>query len=277
MAKAAKRRAAFVVIAALMLALGAGLLGCSGSGQGKSQGQGTLKVGVRDDISGFGYYNATTQKYSGLEIDIATELASRLGYKDVEFTAVTPDNRKSTLQDGKVDCLIALYSDTESREKNFDFSPAYYTDKQVLMVENSSLIKSVDSLKGGTIGTLSGTDAAPQLTAALTQLGFTDGKAVFANADNSDVQFDNFHLLQFDTYQELSDALESGKIDAAYLDGSVAQAYMQDNRSLLDFQGAQQDYAVATQKDSELSQKVAEVIQAMLDDGTIAKYIDKWD
>ena len=38
-----------------------------------------------------------------------------------------------------------------------------------------------------------------------------------------------------------------------------------------------QDYAVATQKGSNLSQSVADTIQAMLDDGTIATLIDKWD
>ena len=38
-----------------------------------------------------------------------------------------------------------------------------------------------------------------------------------------------------------------------------------------------QEYGVATQKDSALSQPVAEAIQGMLDDGTIAELTDKWD
>ena len=31
----------------------------------------TLRVGVRDDIINFGFYNETTGKYYGLEIDLA--------------------------------------------------------------------------------------------------------------------------------------------------------------------------------------------------------------
>ena len=54
--------------------------------------------------------------------------------------------------------------------------------------------------------------------------------------------------------------------------------YINDDRSLLEnFSIADQQYAVATQKGSSLSQPVAETIQAMLDDGTIATLIDKWD
>ena len=45
----------------------------------------------------------------------------------------------------------------------------------------------------------------------------------------------------------------------------------------LDVYKRQQEYGVATQKDSALSQPVAEAIQGMLDDGTIAELTDKWD
>lgn len=67
---------------------------------------GTLTVGVRDYIINFGYLNEKTGKYYGLEIDIAQEMAERMGYGEVEFVTVTPDNRKEMLLDGKVDCLI---------------------------------------------------------------------------------------------------------------------------------------------------------------------------
>ena len=53
---------------------------------------------------------------------------------------------------------------------------------------------------------------------------------------------------------------------------------MDDKRqALADYKAASQDYAVATQKGSELSTKVSEAIQAMLDDGTISDLIDKWN
>lgn len=272
-----RKRAIAALLAALALALAAlvGLSGCSQtSTPTNSQ---TLKVGVRGDVVGFGYYNSDTGKYYGLEVDIANSLATRLGYKSAELVTVTPDNRKEMLQNGVVDCVIACYSVTDSREKNFDFSPAYYTDSSVFMVEESSLITSIDQLKGKTIGTMLGTNTAAEITSQLTEEGRTSGTALSRNSDNSDVQFDTFRLLQFSSYKELSEALEVGKVDAAVMDGSIAQSYMQDNRKLLSYTGKAQSYGVATQKDSALSQPVANAIQGMIDDGTIASLTDKWD
>ena len=52
---------------------------------------------------------------------------------------------------------------------------------------------------------------------------------------------------------------------------------MNDERSILDFDIAEQEYGVATQKGSKLSGRVTEAIQGMIDDGTIAALTDKWD
>ena len=280
--KKARYAVALVVAIALSCVLW-GLAGCGGLNTittGKSSDaalEGTLRVGVRSDVVGFGYLNEDTGKHYGLEIDLAEELARRLGYTDVEYVTVLPETRKDMLLNGEVDCLVACYSITESREKNFDFSPAYYEDPSVIMVEDSSLITSLDQLKGRTFGTMSGSNTAPQLVIKLTEADFTDGEALQANDDNSDVTFDTFHLVQVDSYQELSDRLEEGSIDAACMDGSIAHTYDDFDRSLLDFQIDTQSYGVATQKDSALSQPVAEAVQAMLDDGTVARFIDKWN
>ena len=264
------------LIAALFaVALVVGLVGCQANGTPTQSD--TLRVGVRSDVVGFGYYNNETEKYYGLEIDIAQEMAQRMGYKNVEFVTVTPDTRKETLQSGKVDCLVACYSTTSSREENFDFSPAYYEDKAVIMVEKSSMITNVDQLSGKTIGTMSGANTAPQLVAQLTSEGRTNGQVLSTNEDNTDVYFDTFHLLQFSSYDELADALEVGVIDAACLDDAIAKTYMLDNREILPYSGQTQYYGVATQKDSSLSDPVKNTIQSMLDDNTIAVLIDKWD
>ena len=61
------------------------------------------------------------------------------------------------------------------------------------------------------------------------------------------------------------------------MDDSITDTYMNDDRSLLDINISDQQYGVATQKGSELSPRVAEVIQGMLDDGTIAALVEKWN
>ncbi len=257
----------------------AGAAGCSAaSGSKAASGSGTLKVGVRSDIAGMSQLNEANGKYYGLEVDIAEEMASRMGYAGCEYATVTPDSRKEDLLDGNVDCLVACYSASDKRRENFDFSPAYYEDHIVLVCENSSLMSKVEDLKGGVFGTLAGANTAAYLANNLTQRGFTDGRVLAANADNTDVSFDTWHLYEYESYSALSDALECGEVDAMAADGAIARAYLNDERSILsDYEAADQDYAVATQKGSDLSQKVADAIQSMLDDGTIAGLIDKWD
>ncbi|RDB63874.1 amino acid ABC transporter substrate-binding protein [Gordonibacter sp. 28C] len=281
MGKAGMRRGVALLLAALALALAlalAGLAGCGGDGGKEAAGNGkTLRVGVRSDVVGFGYLNEDTGKYYGLEIDIANEMAERLGYDDVEFVTVLPENRKDMLQNGDVDCLVACYSVAESREKNFDFSPAYYEDSSIVMVENSSLVAGIEGLKGKTIATMSGANTAPQLAQRLTDVGFTSGEVVSQTEDHAETVFDNFRLVQLDSYRDLSQALEEGTVDAACMDGSIAHTYLNDGRSILGFKIATQSYGVATQKDSPLSKPVSDAVQAMIDDGTVAELTDKWD
>lgn len=280
------------VFALVLTACGAGANGSAAAQDGSASGGtstasasaesaprgSTLTVGVRADIAGMSQLNQGNGQYYGMEIDLAREMASRMGYRDVEFVTVTPESRKETLLSGKVDCIVACYSAGGTRSENFDFSPAYYEDHIVLVCENSSLITGVDGLKGGTIGTVAGANTAPYLAKNLTERGFTAGEVLQANKDNTDVTFDTWHLKEYDTYQELSDALESGEVDAMAMDGVIANAYMDSSRSILsDYEAAPQEYAVATNKGSDLSSSVAATIQDMLDDGTVAALIDKWN
>ncbi len=271
------KRAAITAAALFLVCALAGMVGCSGGDKEGASGNGTLRVGVRSDVVGFGFQNENTGRYYGLEIDIAQEMAKRMGYADVEFVTVTPDSRKDMLLNGDIDCVAACYSIAESRLKNFDFSPSYYQDKSVIMVANSSLITSIDEMKGKTFGTMSGANTAPQLAARLTEAGFTSGKVISQTEDHSDNQFDTFRLLQIGSYQDLSKALEQGVVDAACMDGAIAKTYMNDRRSILDFTIDTQGYGVATVKDSALSQPVAQAVQSMIDDGTVAELTEKWN
>lgn len=258
---------------ALSAALAIGIL-CLG-GCGKEAKSGTLTVGVRDDVMNFGYLNETTGKYYGLEIDLAAELADRMGYADVEYVTVTPDTRKDMLLAGEVDCVIATYSIADSRLENFDFSEPYYTDETVIMVEKSTLIESVEELKGLNIGTMAGSNATPLLGVKLFELGII-GEEVISNSDEF-TQYDGVGVTKAPSYQQLDVLLEQGNVDAACMDRCIAQTYMNDDRMFLDTVVAEQQYGVATQKDSDLSEKAGAKIQEMLDDGTIDELIDKWD
>ena len=273
MVSRAKRVLAALAAAVLAVTAALSVVGCDGAAA--AGGGGTLKVGVRSDIVNFSLLNEQTGKYYGLEIDIAEEMAERLGYSDVEYSTVTPDDRNETLLEGKVDCLIACYSIAESRLENFDFSPAYYNDTTSVMVENSSLITDITQLHGGVFGIMSGSNAGPLLAIKLNEMGII-GDNVISNTDEG-TQYEGVYVKKLPSYAELSQALEEGVVDAAVMDDSITDTYMNDDRSLLDINISDQQYGVATQKGSELSPRVAEVIQGMLDDGTIAALVEKWN
>lgn len=245
----------------LLLTVLAVLAGCAAPSK-----NGTLTVGVRDDIVGFGYLNPTTGEYYGLEIDLARKLADKLGYGQVEFVTVTPETRKSMLLEGKVDCLIATYSIEETRLENFDFSPAYYTDHTSIMVEKSSMIDGIEDLVGKKTGVLDGANTAPKLSSKMMELGLI-----------SEQDLKGSSLEKWPTYGEMSVALEEGAVDAVCMDGGVARAYLDDDRKILDDVVGTENYGVATVKGSALSAPVAEAVKQMMDDGTMAALIDKWD
>lgn len=250
----------------------------SGSAAAAAPSSGALRAGVRADVMGFGYLNEHTGNYYGLEIDLVAELADRLGYKDVEYVTVLPENRKEMLTGGKIDLIAACYSIADTRLENFDFSPAYYDDKVIAVVQNTSVITTIEDMRGRAFGTMAGANAAPLLSIKLYEIGFSNGEASYLSADNTEAVFDTWKLLQFPSYQELSDALEEGVVDAMVLDGAIAQTYMDDKRTYIeDFVVAEQSFGVATQKDSDLSQPVADAVQDMLDEGFIAQLVDKWD
>lgn len=273
MVSRAKRVLAALAAAVLAVTAALSMVGCDGAAA--AGGGGTLKVGVRSDIVNFSLLNEQTGKYYGLEIDIAEEMAERLGYSDVEYSTVTPDDRNETLLEGKVDCLIACYSIAESRLENFDFSPAYYNDTTSVMVENSSLITDITQLHGGVFGIMSGSNAGPLLAIKLNEMGII-GDNVISNTDEG-TQYEGVYVKKLPSYAELSQALEEGIVDAAVMDDSITDTYMNDDRNLLGINISDQQYGVATQKGSELSPRVAEVIQGMLDDGTIAALVEKWN
>ena len=87
--------------------------------------RGALTVGVILSGAPFGYIDPASQEQKGYNLDIAKELADKLGVK-LETVTVTPPNRVQFLQQGKVDILIANMQYTEERAKVLDYVPTPY-------------------------------------------------------------------------------------------------------------------------------------------------------
>ncbi|WP_022729161.1 transporter substrate-binding domain-containing protein [Fodinicurvata sediminis] len=87
--------------------------------------RGTLIAGVKADYPPFGY-RSDDGDIVGLEIDLAEDIAERLGV-DIELVPVVASNRMEFLDQGKIDVVIATMTNTEEREKVVDFvEPGHY-------------------------------------------------------------------------------------------------------------------------------------------------------
>ncbi len=237
--------------------------------------KGALKVGVKNNVVGFGYQDPLTNKYSGMEIDLANEIAKALGYSGVEFTAVTAATRTQLLDAGTIDCVLATFTITEERKKSWDFSSPYYKDAVTVLVEKSSNIKSLKDLVGKKVGVSTSSTSAKALATAMAEGGyipkFDTTKDFVPSSFKGGVTF-----IEYTDYPSISSALTAGTIDAFCVDKSILATYMNDKRQYITEKFAPQEYGVATKKGSPLSAQIEKLISGWLKDGTINNLIAKY-
>ena len=109
--------------------------------------KGVIVVGVKNDYRPWGFVDPSGQ-IVGLEIDMAKEVAQRLGVK-VEMIPVTAANRMEFLQQGRIDLVIATMGDTAARRKVVGMvEPNYYAGATNVMAKKSYALKNWTDLKG---------------------------------------------------------------------------------------------------------------------------------
>ena len=100
---------------------------------------------------------------------------------------------------------MALFTVTDERRDQVDFSNPYYAASTVLCCETSTLFDSVDDVSGGVVGVIRDSGIAEeQLAEAMKSEGLALPEIVRA-----------------DSFAELSQMLESGEIDAVCMDDAL--------------------------------------------------------
>lgn len=153
---------ALAVAASLSLASGA----LAQETQARAKERGKIVVGVKSDYVPFGYMNPVSKQVEGFEVDLAQDIANRLGVK-LELVTVVTANRIQFLQQGKIDLLIATLSETPERREQLGIGkiPYYGTGGTFLTLKNSGL-KDWEDLRGKPVcvgqGNIYGRTAATQ-------------------------------------------------------------------------------------------------------------------
>ena len=144
-----KRRALWTVslLIALVILVAAG---CQG-------GRDKLVVGTSADYEPFEYIDEDGN-YTGFDIELMEEIAGRMDV-ELEWQDIAFDGLIGSLQNDKIDAIIAAMSATEEREEQVDFTDPYFISGDAVLVAADSDITLEDKtdIAGHTVGVQTGT------------------------------------------------------------------------------------------------------------------------
>ncbi len=211
--------------------------------------------------------------YEGFDIDVAREIAKRMGAK-VEFVTPAWEVITSGNWGGRWDISVGSMTPTKKRAQVLEFPAVYYYTPAAFYVHKDSNIKDVSELNGKRIGACGG----------CTYEDYLNKKLVIdaAGAPPFEYKVDPGQIRAYETDVNAMDDLRLG--DGVRIDGglsalpTIAEAIK--NGYPLKILGKPVFYeplSVAIDKgDPELAAKITSVVQDMRKDGTLAQISEKW-
>lgn len=218
---------------------------------------GIFKIGLDPEFPPMGFRD-TDGNYVGFDIDLAKEVAKRLGM-EFEAVPINWDAKNMELGAGNIDCIWNGFTMT-GREGDYLWTSPYVSNAQVVVVKENSGIESEADLAGKVLALQQGSTAENALNSR------TDIKDSLANT-----------LFVADNVTALND-LKVGGVDAVLVDEVVADYYMAQNPGLKTVASlAKESYGVGfALGNSALRDKVETTLQEMAADGTMKKISEEW-
>jgi glutamate transport system substrate-binding protein len=260
----ARRTRGVLAVAAVALfgvaACGGGSSGGSATaGAGSGSSGGGLKIGIKYDQPGLGLKQG--EDFTGLDVDVATYVAGKLGTDRNKITWVqAPSAQRETLiSTGQVDLVVATYSITDTRKEKVSFAGPYLVAGQDLLVrQDETAITGPETLNGKKLCSVKGSTSAQKVKD----------------------QYPGVQLQEFGTYSECVAALVSKGVDALTTDDTILAGYasQEQYKGKLKVVGkpfSTERYGIGLKKgDTALCQKVTDAIKTMLSDGSWQKAVD---
>ncbi|MCR3751433.1 glutamate ABC transporter substrate-binding protein [Lentzea californiensis] len=228
----------------------------------KIKARGELIVGVKEDQPGLGYKDPTTNKYSGFDIDIARLIAAKLGFDPetkIQFKTIQSAAREQALINGDVDYYVGTYTINAGRKEKVSFAGPYFVAGQDLLIKaDNTSITGKETLKGKKVCSVTGSTPAKRIKEEkLTEDG---------------------NVLEFQGYSQCVTKLLNGEVDAVTTDDAILKGYAAAEEGKLKVVGktfSSEPYGIGLPKDDKaLRDKVNDVLQASLDDGSWQKIYD---
>ncbi len=218
---------------------------------------GVFKIGLDPEFPPMGYRD-TEGNYVGFDIDLAKEVAKRLGM-EFEAVPINWDAKNMELGTGNIDCIWNGFTMT-GREGDYLWTSPYVENAQVIVVKENSDIKTSADLAGKVLALQQGSTAENALNSRV------DIKDTLANT-----------LFVADNVSALNE-LKAGGVDAVLVDEVVADYYIAKNPGLKVIDSiARESYGVGfALGNSALRDKVETTLHEMAKDGTMKKISEQW-
>ena len=195
----------------------------------------------------------------GFDIDVAQEVCDRLGIELVK-QPIDWNTKEQDLNLGKIDCIWNGMSINAARAEAMNLSEPYMKNEMIFVVPSNTTVKTMNELKGKTVGVQTGSTAQEILEAS----------ELYKDIKITPLE-DNVTLLN---------QMELGFSDAVFLDSVVAYYYIAENNKdyfVLPGNLEAEEYAIGFRKnDQALRDKIQETIKAMKADGKLAEISTKW-
>jgi polar amino acid transport system substrate-binding protein len=221
-----------------------------------------LRAGIMTDSIPGAFYNENNE-WVGFDVDIATEIAKRLGV-ELERVAVNNKTRIAFVQQGRIDMSVANMTHKRERDKSIDFSITYFFDGQKLLAPKGKFADWHDFV-GKKIATMQGTTSEINIKNLLKELGDPDYEK---------------NVISFQKESECFQALQMGRVAAWTTDSTILLGYAAKEPGKYELVGdffSNEPYGIGVpEDDSKWRDTINFTLQDMWMDGTYMAIYNKW-
>ncbi len=271
------RRAPLAAALAVLALLGAA---CSSAGNATNmldavKNRGLLRVVSDPNFRPQSFYDQLIGRWRGFDVDVATEIARRLGV-DVQFNSGVFEDVQAGNWQPEWDLSVGSITITPQRAERLDFTSPYYFDTAAVAVNegNTDVTNIETDLAGKTIGVTDGSTYESYLRGTLELPGQGQIPSVIADP----------LIVTYQTDADAIDALSAGEIDAVISARPELQEAIDNGTASIKIVGGPlftEELAAAVVKDAPLDNtslvaRVSQIIDQMHADGTLSDLSEKW-